>query len=81
MMMKKREDLTRYYEIEISKINGIGNQFKDLTYINIIDVTTILKGQQKFCDSIYQEAIENNYSHEQMTPLNCINSNTNIIKR
>ena len=34
----------------------------------------------KLSDIIYQEAIENNYSHEQMTPLNLLKANTSIIK-
>ena len=29
---------------------------------------------------MYQEAIEANYSHEQMTPLNCIIGNSKIIQ-
>jgi len=31
-------------------------------------------------DSTFQEAIQNNYSHEQMTPLNCILSNSYLMK-
>ena len=30
---------------------------------------------------MYQEAIETNYSHEQMTPLNSIIGNSNIVLR
>ena len=48
--------------------------------MNIKDVTTIVKNQMKLSDIIYQEAIENNYSHEQMTPLNLLKANTSIIK-
>jgi hypothetical protein len=48
--------------------------------LNIKDVTTIVKNQMKLSDMIYQEAIENNYSHEQMTPLNLLKANTSIIK-
>lgn len=48
--------------------------------MNIKDVTTIVKNQMKLSDMIYQEAIENNYSHEQMTPLNLLKANTSIIK-
>ena len=32
----------------------------------------LVKNQQKFCDMVYQDAIENNFSHEQMTTLNPI---------
>ena len=38
----------------------------------IKDISTIIKNQQKVSDDIYLDAIEANYSHEQMTPLNCI---------
>jgi len=31
-------------------------------------------------DATFQEAIQNNYSHEQMTPLNCILSNSYLMK-
>ena len=34
----------------------------------------------KLSDMIYQEAIENNYSHEQMTPLNLLKANISLIK-
>ena len=51
--LRNKEELTRYYEIEIKQIDKIGDQIDDLTYINIVDVTTIMKGQQKFSDSIY----------------------------
>ena len=39
-------------------------------------MTNILKHQQRISDEIYQEAIEANYSHEQMTPLNSILGNS-----
>lgn len=42
-------------------------------------MTAILKGQQKLCDQMYQDAIEANFSHEQMTPLNSILSNSKIV--
>jgi len=32
----------------------------------------LIKNHQNSCDNIYQEAIENNFSHEYMTPLNPI---------
>jgi hypothetical protein len=32
-------------------------------------------------DMMYQEAIEANFSHEQMTPLNCILGNSKIVKQ
>ena len=37
---------------------------KDLTVLNINDITKIVNYQQKLSDFTYQEAIQNNYSHE-----------------
>lgn len=45
------------------------------------DVTRLLVGQQKICDNLYQDAIEMNYSHENMTPLNCILNNSHVVIR
>ena len=30
---------------------------------------------------MYQDAIEKNYSHEQMTPLNCINQSSKLVSK
>ena len=35
-------------------------------------ISDIIRFQQQKSDDIYQDAIEANFSHEQMTPLNCI---------
>ena len=35
-----------------------------MTFLNINDITTLIKNHQNSCDKVYQEAIENNYSHE-----------------
>jgi hypothetical protein len=53
--------------------------------LNINDITQTIKNQIKYSDKIYGQAIEQNYSHEQMTPLNSIISisflaKLNIIK-
>ena len=58
------------------QING-----KEKTVLMVIcqSLTTVLKQQQKKCDEMYQEAIEANYSHEQMTPLNSILGNSGVI--
>jgi hypothetical protein len=32
-------------------------------------------------DMIYQDAIENNFAHEQMTPLNILKINSNILTK
>jgi len=73
----------KYYEFEIQQIEEIPNftSEKNLTFLNIKDVTHIISSQQKKSDKIYQEAIENNYSHEQMTPLNCITNSYALVKK
>ena len=48
--------------------------------LSINNITGIVRSQQKISDSIYQELIEANYSHEQMTPLNCILQNSKIVR-
>ena len=49
-----------------------------MTAIVVKDITSILKAQQEIIDEMYQDAIESNYSHEQMTPLNSIIGNSKI---
>lgn len=53
----------------------------DLTAVVIRDITSILKAQQDIIDEMYQDAIESNYSHEQMTPLNSIMGNSKIAQK
>ena len=45
------------------------------------NVTQQLSDQQKRMDKTYHDAIEANFSHEQMNPLNCILINSNIIQK
>jgi hypothetical protein len=49
--------------------------------IMVKDLTNIIKSQQKVSDDMYQDAIESNYSHEQMTPLNCILAQSKIVAK
>ena len=61
------EEGVRYFEIIIKQV--LIPQTKDsepqyMTFVNLKDVSQIIKSQQRFSDTIYQEAIENNYSHE-----------------
>ena len=67
----------QYYEFELKKIKKCHN--RNVFVLQVKDVSNILKYQQKMIDSMYQDAIENNYSHEQMTPLNSILGNSQII--
>ena len=55
------------------------DQKQKLTLLIIKDVTQILRNQQKLSDKMYLDAIEANYSHEQMTPLNGILANSKIV--
>ena len=73
-----------YYEFEFrnikfpnehTKLSSCNYYFTDsdeLCLMTIRDITQIIKNQQRISDRMYQDAIEANYSHEQMTPLNCI---------
>ena len=70
------EDNFKYYEFEIEQIRS--EDGTSIMAINIRDITSILKAQQDIIDEIYQDAIESNYSHEQMTPLNSIIGNSKI---
>jgi hypothetical protein len=54
---------------------------KGLIFLNIKDITAIIKGLQKIQDHVYLTAIENNFSHELMTPLNPIISSSSMLKR
>ena len=68
-----------YFEF---KFKHFKNESSEKTQFILIirDITSIIRSQQKMTDKLYQDAIEANYSHEQMTPLNCILNNTNIVK-
>lgn len=48
--------------------------------LSIKNITTLIHGHTRLLDGIYQDAIEANYSHEQMTPLNSILGNSKLIR-
>ena len=50
-----------------------------MLFVLMSDVTQPLKLQLRLCDDMYQEAIEANYTHEQMTALNSILGNIKIV--
>jgi signal transduction histidine kinase len=68
----------QYFEIELKFIKINEEAFN---LLDIRNVTNIIKNQQKLSDTMYQDAIEANYSHEQMTPLNSILGNSKIVLR
>lgn len=81
MCMKNLEvNDVQYFEFDLKKVSlRVENKARELILVKVESVTRMLKQQQKLCDQIYQEAIEANYSHEQMTPLNSILGNSRIL--
>jgi hypothetical protein len=49
--------------------------------LNIKDITELIKSLEVVKDQVYFDAIENNFSHELMTPLNPIINSTSLLKR
>lgn len=49
--------------------------------LEIKDISNIIRGMRKFSDGLYLDAIEANYSHESMTPLNSIIANSRIVMK
>lgn len=66
-----------YFEFEIKFVTATNKNadFKEIV-LQVREITQIVRSQQRFSDKIYQDAIESNYSHEQMTPLNSIIANS-----
>ena len=90
----KQDDYRRkYFEIEISQANSSiltqeeqnekneGTTAQDYIIFKLKDITKMIKHQQRFSDQLYQDVIENNYSHEQMTPMGPIIAFSNILKK
>jgi len=77
---------TLYFEFDIRNAKDINmnsehaEEMNDLTLLNIQDITQIIKNQLRFCDKIYGQALQQNYSHEQMGPLNSIITNSFLVK-
>lgn len=78
-------------QVELSECSYTRNQpfqksFKigvdeNLVMLNIREISNFVKNLQKTNDNIYLDAIEANYSHESMTPLNSIIANTKIVQK
>ena len=49
-------------------------------FLSIRDITEMIKSLEKIKDQVYYEAIENNFSHELMTPLNPITNCSDLLK-
>ena len=55
------------------------NKLGEYVHLKIKNISSLIKNQQRMSDKIYQDAIEANFSHEQMNPLNSILANSNIV--
>ena len=53
----------------------------DHMFLNIKDISVLIKSLEKLKDQVYQDAIENNFSHEIMTPLNPIINFASVLKQ
>jgi signal transduction histidine kinase len=53
----------------------------DHMFLNIKDITVLIKNLESLKDKVYQDAIENNFSHEIMTPLNPIINFASLLKQ
>ena len=67
----------QYFEINFSKIKM--PDFREAILLDIKDITAAIQKQQKKSDELYQDAIEANFSHEQMNPLNNILQNASTV--
>ena len=80
---KKKDDNIRYYEFQIKHLTEEDSPFKSnekLMFLNIRDITEMIRSLEKIKDQVYYDAIENNFSHELMTPLNPITTCCSLIK-
>ena len=71
----------QYFEIQLQKIelSESNRRVGQFVKFSLRNITAIIKNQQKQSDRIYQDAIEANFSHEQMNPLNSILANSNVV--
>lgn len=72
--------MVRFFEIEVQQIGEAERPNFELTMICMKDITSIITQQALSSKKTYQEAIKNNFTHEQMTPLNLILKNTALVR-
>ena len=77
----QEEKKDTYLEFEMKRLAREESKEELAEYVVLVirDITNIIKSQQRLSDEMYQDAIEANYSHEQMTPLNCILGNSKLV--
>ena len=84
MENQSKNDLIRYYEFEIKQLNDENfplNRNEKMMFLNIRDITEMIKSLERLKDQVYYDAIENNFSHELMTPLNPITNCSYLLKQ
>ena len=73
----------RYHEIYMQRIQLPDATLQDAKstffQLKIRNITSLIRSQQKHCNQMYQDAIEANFSHEQMNPLNTILNNSKLV--
>ena len=72
------QNKVQYFELSIKpiKLHSLPPSSSDNFLFELKNITAAIVNQQKKSDQIYQNAIEANFSHEQMNPLNNIMQNS-----
>ena len=81
--MREKNRWNKKYKSKVFKLTIIPKKVKKSSFYSDIgafvmvqDISFAMRQQQELLGKMYQEAILTNYSHEQMTPLNCIITNS-----
>ena len=80
---QRKNDHIRFYEFEIKQLqeeNVQPNNNEKMMFLSIRDITEMIKSLERIKDQVYYDAIENNFSHELMTPLNPITNCSYLLK-
>ena len=68
-----------YFEIEIRRLERQTADAVSAAQISVRNISGVIQNQQSLSDKLYQDAIEANFSHEQMNPLNSILVNSGLV--
>jgi hypothetical protein len=80
---QRKNDHIMFYEFEIKQLqeeNVPPNNNEKMMFLSIRDITEMIKSLERIKDQVYYDAIENNFSHELMTPLNPITNCSYLLK-